>query len=310
VPLHQDVKPGQNPMANKIIPVDHENQKQLYDYCAKYGAEHDSSYLPGRDFELGDEHPSYMLLDNDKVVGAVSLMRTNRFLSVGTGRFSIFHSILGSREAYDKLLEAVRPYFQDLRSVYLFIPEQNQNTAGILDQLGFQVERYSFILERRGPSLPDPVLPQGISVQSLNREDQDGLRQFADCINEEFKELAGHTPSSPEFIQSFFDDPCYLEGGVCLLKKGTKAIGTIVMMQDVDDPEAGEIMGFGVLPEQRGTGLGRNLFRYGFNFLIDRGFQPVILAVNGENHNALKLYQSEGFNLTESVVCFSLEGRV
>lgn len=297
-------------MANKIIPVELENQQQLYDYCAEHGAEHDSSYLPGRDFELGAEHPSYLLLDSGKVVGAVSLMRTSRFLSVGKGRFSIFHSVLGSREAYGYLLEAVRPHFQDLKSAYLFIPEQNQRTAGILEELGFQVERYSFILERRGPSLPAPVLPEGIYIQSLSKEDQDELRQFADCVNEEFKEMAGHTPSSADFIQSYFDDPCYLEDGVCLLKKGAEAIGTIVMMRDVDNPEAGEIMGFGVLPEQQGLGLGRNLFRYGFNFLIDRGFQPVVLAVNGENHNALKLYQSEGFQLTESVVCYSLEGRI
>lgn len=294
-------------MANKIIPVDHKNQQQLFNYCTEYGAEHDSSYLPGRDFEFGAEHPSYLLLDNGKVVGAVSLMRTSRFLSVGKGRFSILHSVLGSREAYGQLLEAIRPHFRDLRSVYLFIPEQNQRTAGILEELGFQVERFSFILERRGPSLPAPVLPEGIFIQSLTREDLDDLHQFADCINEEFQELAGHTPSSAEFIQDYFDDPCYLEGGVCLLKKGTEAIGTIVMMRDVDNPEAGEIMGFGVLPAQRGLGLGRNLFRYSFNFLINRGYQPVILSVNGENHNALKLYQSEGFQLIESVVCYSLE---
>jgi ribosomal protein S18 acetylase RimI-like enzyme len=79
------------------------------------------------------------------------------------------------------------------------------------------------------------------------------------------------------------------------------------MMKDVDDPKAGEIMGFGVREGYRGAGLGRNLFRYGFNFLIERGFKPVFLSVNGENHNAIKLYQSEGFDLTESVVCFNLQ---
>lgn len=294
-------------MVEEIIRVDSSNQEQLYDYCSKHGAEHDSSYLPGRDFELSDDHPSYLLLRDGQAAGAVSLMRTSRFLSVQKGRFSIFHSVAGSREAYARLLDAIRPHCRDLRSVFMFIPESKVELAGILDQLGFRVERYSFILERGEPALPAPIFPEGISVYQVNREDYQGLTQFSDCVNQEFKDLAGHTPSTAEFIQEYFDDPCYLEGGICLLRKGEEAIGTIVMMRDVDDPEAGEIMGFGVLESQRGAGLGRNLFRYGFNFLIDRGIQPVFLSVNGENHNAIKLYQSEGFDLIESVVCFSLE---
>lgn len=293
-------------MAEEIFRVDKDSQQLLYDYSLKYGAEHDSSYLPGRDFELSAEHPSYVLVKDGQAAGAVSLMRTSRFLSVQKGRFSILHSVLGDKDSYAKLLDAIRPHFLDLQSVYLFIPEAKDDTANILGQLGFQVERYSFILEREGPPLPEPVFPAGITVHTLDREDLDGLQQFADCINEEFKDLAGHTHSTPEFIQGTFDDACYLEGGVCLLKKGDEAIGTIVMMRDVDDPKAGEIMGFGVSEGYRGVGLGRNLFRYGFNFLIERGIRPVFLSVNGENHNAIKLYQSEGFNLTESVVCFSL----
>jgi mycothiol synthase len=246
-------------------------------------------------------------VEKDRVAGAVSLMRTSRFLSVGKARFSIFHSVLDSREAYAQLLEAIKPHLLDLKSGFLFIPEQKEKTAAILGQLGFQIERYSFILERSGPSLPDPVFPEGIFVQPLGPEDQVGIRQFSECINEEFKDLAGHTTSSPEFIRTFFDDPSYLEGGVCLLKKGEQTIGTIALMKDVDDQEAGEIMAFGVLEEFRGGGLGRNLFRYGFNFLIDKGLKPVILAVNGENRGAIQLYRSEGFRLTESVVCYNYQ---
>ncbi len=296
-------------MAQEIIRVSRDNQQQLFDYCTAYGVEHDSSYLPGRDFQLSDEHPSYLLLDGGQVVGAVSLMRTKNFLSVNKGRFSIFHSVLGNRDAYARLLAAIHPHCRDLNSVYLFIPETKHELALILDQLGFKVERYSFILERGGPALPPPVFPDGISVHHLEKGEEEGLRQFADCINQEFRDLAGHTPSSAEFIQSLFDDLCYLDRGICLLKKGRDALGTIIMMRDVDNPAAGEIMGFGVLEDYRGQGLGRTLFRYGFNFLIEQGLQPVFLAVNGENHNAIRLYQAEGFDLTESVICFSLDPR-
>ena len=156
-------------MAEEIIRVDGDNQQQLYDYSLKYGAEHDSSYLPGRDFELSEEHPSYLLVKDGQAAGAVSLMRTSRFLSVHKARFSILHSILENRDAYAKLLDAVRPHFLDLESVFLFIPEAKDDTARILGQLGFQVERYSFILEREGPALPAPAFPPCTSLNERTR---------------------------------------------------------------------------------------------------------------------------------------------
>lgn len=296
-------------MTVNIVNVTEENQSRLIEYCAQYGSEHDGSYLPGRDFAFSEEHPSYLLIEGDQVVGAVSLMRTKPFLSMGKGRFSIFHAKSGDADHYARLLERIRPQIEDLRSVYLFIPEEKLKVAGILEELGFRVERYSFILERGGPALPDPVFPEGVSIYPLAPDDLEGIRQFADCINEEFKDLAGHTASSTEYIQTWFEDQGYIEGGLCLLRKGEESIGTIGLMHDVENMAAGEIMAIGILEKYRGMDLGRNLFRYGFNFLINKGLKPVILSVNGENHGAIRLYESEGFKLTETVVCYSLEQR-
>ena len=293
-------------MGADIIRVNNDIPGQLYDYCSKYAVEHDSSYVPGRDFELSKEHPSYLLVDDGQVIGAVSLMRTKRFLSVGKGRFSIFHAKKGDPAAYKKLLHAIRPHINDLQNVFMFIPEKNEGSAEILSDLGFEVERYSFILERSEPALSEPVFPEGFAVYPLDPTDQEGMSQFAACINEEFKELAGHTPSTAEDIQTWFEDQSHIEGGMCLLKKEQDPVGTISMMRDLDDMDAGEILAFGILEEYRGLDLGRNLLRYGINFLIGKELKPIILSVNGENHGAIKLYEKEGFILTESVVCYSL----
>ena len=204
-------------------------------------------------------------------------------------------------------MDAIRPHLQDLQSVYLFIPEEKEGIEGILRELGFEVERYSFILERTGPVLAEPVFPDGVFVHPLDPIDQEGISQFAACLNEEFKDLAGHTPSTAEDVQAWFEDQSHIEGGLCLLKKGNEPIGTIGLVKDLDDMKAGEISAFGILEEYQGLGLGRNLLRYGFNFLIEKGLTPVILSVNGENRGAIKLYESEGFILTESVVCYTLE---
>ena len=296
-------------MAIEIIQVTEKVQNQFEEYCLKYGPEHDGSTLHGRDISLSDEHPSFAALEGGQMIGAVSLMRTENFLSIGKGRFSIFHTTTGDTGIYAKLLEAIRPHFRDLISVYMFIPEARTSTAGILRALGFEVERYSFILERGGSILPDPVFPEGIYLSQLAPDDREGMRQFADCINEEFKDLAGHTPSSADYIQTFFEDVGYIPDGLCLLKKGQEPIGTICLMHDVENMAAGEIMAVGILEGYRGLGLGRNLLRYGYNFLINRGLDPVVLSVNGENRGAIRLYESEGFRLTESVVCYSMDPR-
>lgn len=294
-------------MDERILPVDHDNQDFLYAYCAQYGAEHDGSYQPGRDFQLSIEHPSYLLMEGEEVIGAVSLMRTDNFLSIGKARFSIFHTRTQNQQDYALLWQAIQPHLEDLDSVYLFIPEERVEVAETLKSLDFEVERYSFILERGGSKLPAPVFPEGIHIYTLAPDDLEGMRQFADCINDEFKDLAGHTPSSADFIQTFFEDVGYIEGGLCLLKKGDKPIGTIGMMHDVENMEAGEIMALGIIGNYRGEGLGRNLLRFGYNFLLNQGLDPVILSVNGENSEAIRLYKQEGFHLTESVVCYSLD---
>lgn len=294
-------------MALIINKVTDNNKEQLINYAMEYGAEHDSSYLLGRDFDFSEEHPSYLLMKNNEVVGAIGLMRTKRYLSVEKGRFSIFHSIINTADAYAKLLDAIQPHIKDLQSAFLFIPEENKVTAHILTNLGFEVERYSFILERRDPSQQELVFPEGVSVHPIDPSDQESIVQFADCLNQEFKYLAGHTKNSAEDIQTWFEDQSYLEGGLCLLKKGQEPIGTISLMRDLDDMNAGEILAFGIIEKYRGLNLGRNLLRYGNNFLVKNGLNPLVLSVNGENHGAIKLYESEGYHLAESVVCYSLD---
>jgi len=85
-------------MKRKLIKVTEENESSLFRFCADHGGEHDGSYLPDRDFRITEEYPSYLLMEDKKVLGAVCLMRTKRFLSVNKDRFSIFHSVLNTEE--------------------------------------------------------------------------------------------------------------------------------------------------------------------------------------------------------------------
>jgi mycothiol synthase len=294
-------------MGMRLERVTEASESRLVRYCAEHGSEHDASFLPGRDFSVSPEHPSFLLWKDGTAVGAVVLMRTKRYLSARRGRFSILHSVLSTPEAYSKLLGAIRPHFRDLRSVYLFIPEQKHDTAAILDQLDFHPERYSFLLERKVAAVGEVQFPDGYMVHHLGPSDRVGLSQFAGCLNEAFRELAGHTDSSASDIRAWFDDEGYVGGGICLLRRGREPVGTVCVMREAENPDAGELLAFGIVNQHRGLGLGRSLLRYACTFAAGEGLNPVILSVNAENETALMLYRSEGFVLTETMVCYALD---
>lgn len=294
-------------MELEVLSVSHRNTRDLIRYCAQHGSEHDDSYLPGKDYSPSPEQPSYLLVSDRSVVGAVSLLRTPRYAEAGKGRFSILHSTLETAESYSNLLEAIRPHFYQLQTVYLFIPESKTRTAEILIELGFQVERYSFVLINQNPVWAKIEFPAGLTLEALEPTDRERIRQFAECVNDSFSELAGHTDLPVDDVRGWFDDHLYLERGICLLMQGRIPVGTICITREYEDRQRGEISALGVIKPYRGRGLGRLLLRYGLSFGVEMGLGSVILSVNAENKSALNLYQSEGFELIDTVTCFALE---
>lgn len=291
-------------MGLSIERVEAGNAHEFIQYSMQYGAEHDDSYLPQPDFEPSPEQPSYLLVRDGELVGAVGVLRWERFLSLRKARFSIFHSRLSSTVAYSMLFEAIRPHLKDLDKAYLFIPENRERIARILDNLGFEIERYSFVLINRRPRVKPLQLPAGAEIIALQAEDAQLIHAFADCLNVNFQHLAGHTHSTAETVSEWFRDEQYLPGGVRMLLLNDAATGTLGVTRDCSDPATAEISALSVAPGQRGRGLGRMLLQAGVNFAWEHGFKQVVLSVNAENRKAIELYRSEGFDLDQTYVCY------
>ena len=66
------------------------------------------------------------------------------------------------------------------------------------------------------------------------------------------------------------------------------------------------IYGFGVLPEYRGRGYGRQMLVQTIQDILATGQHHIVLEVATENKNALSLYQSCGFRETGSYDYYSL----
>jgi ribosomal protein S18 acetylase RimI-like enzyme len=67
------------------------------------------------------------------------------------------------------------------------------------------------------------------------------------------------------------------------------------------------IYGFGVLPEYRGRGYGRQILARTIQDVLATGQQHIVLEVATENKNALSLYQSCGFRETGRYDYYSVE---
>lgn len=66
-------------------------------------------------------------------------------------------------------------------------------------------------------------------------------------------------------------------------------------------PPQGGIYGLGVLPEFRSRGLGRQILMAGVKTLLEMNANEVMLQVNAVNANALRLYESCGFEATSTM---------
>jgi hypothetical protein len=90
---------GQEGQMLSVEPVGPGKVARFVRYASVHGSEHDDSYLPGAEFRISSDQPSYVLLRDDIVIGAVSLMRTSRYRQAGRP-FSIFHTTEPSVRTY------------------------------------------------------------------------------------------------------------------------------------------------------------------------------------------------------------------
>lgn len=69
---------------------------------------------------------------------------------------------------------------------------------------------------------------------------------------------------------------------------------------------AADITAFGVLPEYRGRGYGRQMLLGSIDILLAEGHDPIQIEVVTENQNALGLYRSCGFKVTTTYGFYEL----
>ncbi len=321
-------------MVNRIAKPSDALAPAFLAYCAKHGAEHDESYIPGSAWAFGDDFPSFIMTDgNGAQRGAAAFMLSPSFRAARRARVAILHALgAQSADAYRPLLDAARAALKgQADDCYLFVPEELAAVWEAFEGLGFLFERTAYLMT--APTLgalplakAQEGLPAGYGLRALAKPGPatitggaaggsaggaarvfpEGLEDFVAVRNRNFRELKGSMDTRPEDLLEFMDAAEYLPGGLMLaLSPSGAPCGTLRVERD-DEEGSGFIGTVAVDREHRGKGLARALVRIALAFCGQAGFREAGLSVNAENRNALRLYESEGFSVIKAMSCLSL----
>jgi mycothiol synthase len=275
-------------------------------YYNKYSKEQDESFPVVDDYSIREDEPVYLLVDEkDSIHGAAAILLRKEYVEVKQARFRFFHCIQKSEEHYKMLLDEILKHTGKLNSIYAFIEENYGDTIKIWKSLGFNAQRYAWVLLRETGDSAGPEFAEGFELRTM----RDGIDEDAWCgiINEAFEHTLGHTRLYPEKIDEWRKEDNYLSGGMKMLwdVKVNKPIATIAMInEDMNGEKIIFIDAVGVLNSFQGKGIGRNLIRAGIEFAKNYGSKKVMLSVNAENEKAAELYFNEGFKKDALYICY------
>lgn len=295
----------------KINALKQDRIEDFVKYCKRHKAEIDESFLYDedlRDFKPDDENPTYIITDeNDEIKAAASLIIDDYNRRGKKGRFRIFHSEIDDLKYYDMLLQAVLKHTEGLDKIIIFVPLINEGLMKAMKGLGFEVERYSFLLVREDLGVSEYSLPEGYEIKPFKA----GKDEESWCLvrNSAFATLQGsETPMTPDEVAKMVSADDYIDGGMMILYHNGRPVG--VVRGSKDEYEDKPIMNIGplaIIPEYQGKGLGRILLRASIRFAKENNYDRTILCVNAENDRAKALYLQEGFTQVEAVACYKYD---
>jgi mycothiol synthase len=295
----------------KIKALKNDRVASFIDYCKKYKMEIDDSFLYDEDlkgFEPNDENPTYILNDSKGEILATASLIIDDYNKRGKkGRFRIFHSVMDDMEHYKLLMNAILQHTEGLDKIIIFIPVINNRLIEAMEELKFNVERYSFLLVRESLESAECNLPEEYEIRGFKAGKDEKI--WCEVRNAGFSKLQGsETPATPEMITKMISGEDYIEGGLMILYHKERPVG--IVRGSKDEYEDASIMNIGplaIIPEYQGRGLGRGLLRASLGFAKDKGYERTVLCVNAENERAKALYIQEGFKQVEAVVCYKYD---
>ncbi|MFI6089459.1 mycothiol synthase [Streptomyces sp. NPDC051218] len=153
-------------------------------------------------------------------------------------------------------------------------------------------------------NLPEPVLPEGVSVRAFvpGQDDAAWLAVNADAF--------AHHPEQGSLTQRDLDDrkaePWFDPEGFFLAEKDGELVGFHWTKVHADEG-LGEVYVLGVRSGAQGGGLGKALTTIGLNHLAAAGLPIAMLYVDADNKAAVSVYERLGFSTHETDLMYRTE---
>ena len=177
----------------------------------------------------------------------------------------------------------------------------NSRLRSFMDAAGYkQIRIFNELKYRPAPAYLEGdyrPLPEGVTLRPfVSGSDEAAL---AIVQNAAFEGSFGFAPNTPEQIAGYVE----MRGapGDILIAEDSSGgvIGYIWTSVTESNDDSGEMTGMiemtGVLPSQRGRGVGSAVIAAGLRHLRERGAGVIDLEVDGENLSARRIYKDQGF---------------
>jgi mycothiol synthase len=155
-----------------------------------------------------------------------------------------------------------------------------------------------------GLELPDPVLPDGVTVRTFvpGQDDTAWLAVNAAAF--------AHHPEQGSLVQRDLDarmaESWFDPSGFFLAFRGSELIGFHWTKVHATE-QLGEVYVLGVKPGAQGGGLGKSLTTVGLRHLAGQGLPTAMLYVDADNKAAVSVYERLGFVTHETDLMYRTE---
>jgi mycothiol synthase len=196
----------------------------------------------------------------------------------------------------DELERRVVPRVEQPAVVRSYVGEVEPETGRELANRGYRVIRHAFRMRRRLERVEEAALPDGLVLRPYQPEDE------VDVYEAHMDSFAVHwefVRSAPEDWRRWHVERPGADPTLWQLAYERDDLAGIALCRrySMEEPTLGWVDVLGVRPAWRRRGLGRALLLCAFREFERRGYEAVGLGVDGENADAVRLYEQAGMEV-------------
>jgi mycothiol synthase len=212
----------------RIEKVTLDKKYDFVNFCKKHRNTVDDSYLSNQELELfcPDYEHAYMIRDEQNgVIGAASLLMHDEYKKANKARFRILFSESSDPMVFQLLFTNILSHINLGDYIYIFTNESMLEHRKSLQRIGFDIERYVYVLERENLEILSSKFPNDYSLKTFIPGKDELV--FCQVRNEGFKQLIGYTPITAVSVSQMIECDDYLDDGILFLYHKNKPVGVV-----------------------------------------------------------------------------------